>query len=82
MECIISAKGEISNPKSSLGHLYLLVEAIMACSPAMSRASVGSLSDGLLHSWRLRAPGSQIGRLPSPLKHFFLSCWVACDICS
>lgn len=23
-----------------------------------------------------------IGRLPSMLKHFFLSCWVAFDICS
>lgn len=66
MERITSGKGEICNPKSSRGHLYLLAEAIMArlarrlCfitfefvfHNGQSGASVGSLSDGHLHRRR------------------------------
>lgn len=99
MVCITSSKGEISDHKSSLGHLPPLVDAIMAftlgyvslpLSLFSTVARVGLLwaasAAELLHRWRPRQElavlGSQIGRLPSMPKHFFLSCWVACDICS
>lgn len=80
MERITSGKGEIRDPKSSGGHLYLLTEAIMACCArrlcfitfefvfhnGQSGASGGSLSDGLLHWMRARL-SSGISNWQTPL---------------